>query len=99
LQSSLWTRDDDSTLVSSFAAVADRQYHNLFAVVVIQSDISSVAKVDHPFSKLRRQLFDRSANLWVLAQRFYALPDRLHCTLGGVSALGDKKCVQTGHIQ
>ena len=61
--------------------MADSQYHDLFPVVMIEGDIGPMPEFNHPLTELRRQLFDRAANLWVLAERFYALPNRLDSTL------------------
>jgi hypothetical protein len=56
-------------------------------VEVIQGDIRPVAEFDHPLAELWRHFFDWATHLWVLAQRFDALPDRSNSTLGGVTAL------------
>ena len=79
--------------------MADRQNHNLFPVVMIQGDVGSVPEFDYPLAKLRRQLFDRAANLRVFAERFHALPDRLDGALRGIPALGSQKLMEPGHIQ
>src|SRR5258706_9350790 len=67
-----------------------RQHHNLFPVVMIESDIGSVSEFNHPLAELRRQLFDRTATLRMLRKRFHALPDCLDHTLGRLPAFGSK---------
>ena len=79
--------------------MANRQNHNLFPVVVIQCDVGSMPEFNHPLAKLWRQLFDKTANLRVLAERPHALPDRLDGALCGIPALGSQKLMETGHIQ
>ena len=79
--------------------MADRQNHNLFPVVVIQGDVGTLPEFNHPLAKLWRQLFDKTAYLRVLAERFHALPDRLDGALCGIPALGSEKFMETGHIQ
>jgi hypothetical protein len=74
--------------VSSFAPVPDRKYYDFISVVVIQRDIGPVSKVNHPLPELQGHFFDRTANLRVFPQRFYALPDGFNGTLGGVPAFG-----------
>jgi len=37
---------------------------------MIQSDIGPMSDVNHPLAELQRQLFDRTTNLRVLAERF-----------------------------
>jgi hypothetical protein len=54
---------------------------------------------NHPLAKLRRQIFDGTANLRVLAESFHTLPDRLDGALCSLPALGSQKLVETGHIQ
>lgn len=85
-------------LASRFAAVADRQYHDLFSVIVIESDIGPMSEVDYPLAELWRQLIDRTANRRVLHDRFYALPDRRDGALGRVQTLGSQEAVKTGHV-
>jgi len=75
------------------------QYHNLLAVPVIQSDIRPTSEFNYPLTELRRQLFDRTANFRMLAERFHALPDCLDRALGCFPALGRKKGMETGYIQ
>jgi hypothetical protein len=55
---------------------------------MIQGDIGPLSEVDHPLAKLWRKLFGRTADLRVLAERFYALPDHLDSTLSRMAALG-----------
>jgi hypothetical protein len=88
-----------SRLVSGFAPVADRQNHNLFPVVVVQGHVGSLPEFNNPLPKLRRQLFDRTANLRVLPERFHTLPDRFDGPLRGFTALGSQKPMKTGDIQ
>jgi hypothetical protein len=38
-------------LVSGFAAVANGEDHDLFAVVVIEDDVGALAEFNDPFSK------------------------------------------------
>jgi hypothetical protein len=90
-----WVR----ALISGFASVTDRQNHNLFPVVVIQGDAGPLPEFNHPLAELRRQLFDRPANLRVLAERFHTLPDRLDSALCGIPALGSQKLMETDDIQ
>jgi hypothetical protein len=85
--------------ISGFASMADRQNHNLFPVVVIQGDVGPLPEFNYPLAKLWRQLFDRTANLQVLAERFHTLPDRLDGALCGFPAFGSQKLMETGHIQ
>jgi hypothetical protein len=43
--------------------VADRKYHDLFSVVMIQGDIGSMSEFNHPLAELWRHFFYRTANL------------------------------------
>src|SRR6266849_4125367 len=45
--------------------MANRQYPDLLPVVMIQSYISPMSKLNHPLAELRRQFFDGTANLRV----------------------------------
>jgi hypothetical protein len=85
--------------ISGFASVADRQDHNLFSVIVIEGDVGSLPKFNHPLTKLWFQLFDRTTNFRVLTEGFYTLPDRLDGALRCFRALGNQKLMETGHIQ
>src|ERR1700678_945107 len=85
--------------VSGFASVADRQYHDLVPVVMIQSDIGATSEFNDPLAEFRRHLFDRAADFRVLAQRFYALPNCLDGALGGIPALRNQKLMETGYVQ
>ena len=91
--------DADGASISGFARVADRQNHNLFPLVVIQGDIGPLPEFNHPLAKLRRQLFDRTATLRMLAERLHTLPDRPDGALCGILALGSQKLMEAGHIQ
>jgi len=84
---------------SGFAAVADGEDHDLFAVVVIQDDVGALAEFDDPFSELRRQFFDGTANLRMSAERFDALSNCLNGSLGRVLAFGGQKIIESSHIQ
>src|SRR5271165_1251031 len=86
----MWLLDEDP-LVSGFASVANRQYHDLFSVVVIQGSVRSASEFNHPFAELGRHFFDRPAHLRMPGQRLYTLTHRLYGALGGVPALGCKK--------
>ena len=66
----------------------DRQDHDLFPVVMIESDIGPAPEFDHPLAELQRHFFDGAANFRMLAQRFHALADRLDGTPGRIPALG-----------
>ena len=79
--------------------MADGHNHNLFSVVVIQGDVGPVPEFNHPLAKLRRQLFDGTASLRVLAERFHTLPDGPDGALGGIPALGSQEAMEAGHIQ
>jgi len=79
--------------------MADRKNHHLFPVEVIQRDVRPPPEFDHPFAKLRRQLFDRAANLRMLAECFHALaesPDRALCC---ILAPGSQEFMEAGHIR
>jgi hypothetical protein len=79
--------------------MADRQNHNLFPVVVIQGDVGPLPEFNHPLAELWWQLFDRPANLRMLAERFHTLPDGIDGALCSIPALGSQKLMETGHIQ
>ena len=79
--------------------MADRQDDHLFPVVMIQSDIGSLPEFNHLLAKLGWQLFDRTANLRVLAERSHTAPDHLDGSLGGSWTLGSKKLMEAGDIQ
>src|SRR5271155_5395711 len=77
----------------------NRQYHDLFSVVVIQGDVGPAPKFNHPLPELRRHFLDWATNFRMLTERFHALPDRLDGTLGSVATLGSQKGMETGHIE
>lgn len=78
--------------------MADCEYHDLFPVVMIKSDVGSVSEFHYPLAELRRHFFDRPANLRMLAESFYTLPDRFDSALGGIPALGSQKIMKPAHI-
>jgi hypothetical protein len=79
--------------------VADRQYHHLLSVIVIEGDVSSMTEFNYPLAELRWHFFDGTANLWMLAEFFDALSDRLDGTPSRISALGKQKIIEAGHIE
>jgi hypothetical protein len=81
-------KQDPIFSVSSFASMADSQYHNLFSIVMIEGYISSLTELNYPLTELRRQLFSRATNLWMLTESFYALPNRFDSTLRCIPAFG-----------
>ncbi len=84
--------------IPGFASVADSKNNDLFSVVVIQGDIGPLAKLNYPFAKLWRQLFDRTSNLRVFAERFHAVPDRLDGVPRGIPAFRSQKTMQAGQV-
>jgi hypothetical protein len=48
--------------------VADSQDNDLLAIVVIESDVGSLTKIDNPLTELGKHLFDRSADLWMFSE-------------------------------
>jgi hypothetical protein len=47
--------------------VANREYHDLFPVVMIQSDVDSMSEFNQPLPELWCRFFDWAADLGVLA--------------------------------
>jgi hypothetical protein len=45
--------------------VADSQDDDLLAIVVIESDIGSLTKIDNPLTELGKHFFDRPTDLWM----------------------------------
>ncbi len=86
-------------LISGWASVTDGEDHDLFAVVVIEDDISALAEFDDPLTELRRQFVHGAANLWMSAERFHSLPNCLNGSLGRVLAFGGQKIIESSHIQ
>jgi hypothetical protein len=78
--------------------MADCEYHNLFPIVMIKGDVSSMSEVDHPLAKLRRHFFYRPANLRMLAESLYTLPDRFDGALCRVAAPGSQKIMKPDHV-
>src|ERR1035438_8424387 len=76
-----------------------RQHHDLFPVVVIQGYIGPTSEFNYPLAKLRRQFFDWTADLRMLAESLYSLPDCLNGATGCILALGSEKVMEASHIQ
>ncbi len=86
-------------LVSGFAAVANGENYDVFAVVVVQNDIGALAEFDDPLAELGRQFFDGAANLRMRAEGFDALSNCLDGSLGCVPAFGSEEVIKAGDIQ
>jgi len=78
--------------------MANCQNDDLLSVVVIQSNVGNLAELNDPFAILRRQIIDRAANLGVLAQGPYALPDRFDGASCRILTFGSQKLLEAGYI-
>lgn len=72
----LWAGDssfrDGRCSIAGFAAVADGEDDDAFAVEVIESDAGSVAEVDDLFAEFGEDLFGRAANLGMGGERLHS---------------------------
>ena len=78
---------------------SEEYYLFLFLVIVIQHHISALPKLDNPFSKLRRQLFNRTPNLRVSTESFHALSNRTNGALRGLRTLRNQKPMKAAYVK
>src|SRR5258708_29273119 len=85
--------------VPRLAPMPHRQHHNLFSVVMIESDVSSVSELNHQLTELWRQLFNRKATLRMLRKRLHAPTNCLHRALGLIATFGNLEGMKRCHLQ
>ena len=76
----------------------NRKQNALFPIEAIGNDIGALAKLDHPFTELRRQIVDGTANLGMGGENPDALAYCLYGAPCGSRVLRRKKIVETSHI-
>ncbi len=84
--------------ISGFAAVADGEDDDLFAVEVVEGDVGSVAEFDYPLAEFGEHFLDRAADLGMFGEGFHALADGGDGAAGCVGTFGGEEIVEASEV-
>lgn len=88
-----------SIFVARFSLVANRQNGHDIAVVMVHGDITTVAKVNHPFPEFGRYFFDGASNAWLKCKHLDLLPDGLDRTFGCIAIFACQKPIKALNVK
>src|SRR5208337_3618144 len=85
-------------LISRLLPVMNGQDCDKATIEAIAYNIAALSKRNEPIAKFRWHVFDRTPDLRMRTERFYALSDRANCTLCSIAVFWRKESMEAGHV-
>ncbi len=85
-------------LISRLLPMTNGQDCDEAAIEAIAYNIAALSKRNEPIAEFRWHVFDRTPDLRMRTERFYALPDRANCSLCSIAVFWRKESMKPGHV-